>query len=239
MTGCLKFVVAAVGMVLILVAIAALLLVTQTDTYANDALCRLIGNAAKTEVTLDRVRLLPQQHAIEFHGLTVMNPPPLKSKPAIEIGRLHIQFDLKTLLSKSPRIRRIEVDEAVVHLHYRAAKGTNIAMLAERAQQAANAQPAPGSQQAADRARTFTIDEFTCKGAAVSLSTNLLPASEVDLNIAPFTLTGDVVNRDITPGELTSIFLRTLVRETVTMKGLLKPAASLIGQELKSLVGKD
>ncbi|NIA12650.1 MAG: AsmA family protein [Nitrospiraceae bacterium] len=238
MKGCLKIVVAAVGMVLILAAIATLLLITQTDTYANDALCRLISDAAKTEVTLDRVRLLPQQQAIELHGLTVMNPPPLKPEPAIEIGRLYIQFDLKTLLSKTPRIRRIEVDEAVVHLHYRAAKGTNIGLLATRAQQAANAQPAPGSQ-AQDEKRTFTIDEFTCKGASVSLSTNLLPASEVDLNIAPFTLTGDVANRDITPAELTAIFLRTLVRETVTLKGLLKPAASLIGQELKSLIGQD
>ena len=238
MKGCLKSIVASVGIVLILIAIAALLLITQTDTYANDALCRLIGAATKTDVTLDRVRLLPQQRAIELQGLTVMNPPPLKQTPAIEIGRLNIQFDLKTLLSKSPRIRRIEVDEAVIHLRYRAAKGTNIGLLATRAQQTANAQPAPGSQ-TEDSPRAFTIDEFTCRGAAVSLSTNLLPASEVDLNIAPFTLTDDVANRDITASELTAIFLRTLVRETVTLKGLLKPAVSLIGQELKMLTGQD
>jgi len=229
--GCLKTVLITVGAILILAAVAALLLMTRGETYATDLVAGALTRAAKTEVRIDSVSLAPLRQTLTVEGLTLMNPPTFKAKPAIEVERLALQVDLRTLFSRSPRIERVVVDGAHVHIRYKLAKGTNLAALAALADEAGQAGEAGGKE------RSFTIDEFTCENAKVSLSANLIPASSVSFALPPFSLSGDVGNRPLTTGEVTALFLRTILHETLTVKGLLRPVAKLIRGEVRGIFG--
>jgi len=224
--GCLKAVLITVGTLLILAAVAALLLLTRADTYATDAVAGALTHAAKTEVRVDEVRIAPLRRTVEIHGLTLMNPPSFKPKPAIEVDRLALQVDLRTVFSKSPRVEQAVVDGAHVHIRYKLAKGTNLGALAALA------------SEAGENERSFVIDEFRCQGVKVSLSANVVPAPPVSFELAPFALSGDVGQRPLTTGEVTAIFLRTLLHETVTLKGLLRPVGNLIRDEIRGLLGE-
>lgn len=224
--GCLKGVLIAVGTVLILAAVAALLLLTRAGTYTTDIVADALTRAAKVEVRVDEVRILPLRRTVEIQGLTLMNPPSFKPKPAIEVARLALQVDLRTLFSTSPRVEQAVVDGAHVHIRYKLGKGTNLGALATRA------------SEAGEEARSFVIDEFRCQGAKVSLSANVVPVSSLSFELAPFALSGDVGTRPLTTGELTAIFLRTVLHETVTVKGLLRPVGNLIRDEIRGLSGE-
>lgn len=224
--GCLKGVLIAVGTLLILAAVAALLLLMRADTYATDVVARALTRAAKTEVRVEKVRISPLRRTVEIQGLTLMNPPSFKPKPAIELDRLALQVDLRTLFSKSPRVEQVVVNGAHVYIRYKLGKGTNLGALAVRA------------SEAGEKERSFVIDEFRCQGAKVSLSANVVPAPPVSFELAPFALSGDVGKRPLTSGDLTAIFLRTVLHETVTVKGLLRPVGNLIRDEIRGLFGE-
>jgi uncharacterized protein involved in outer membrane biogenesis len=242
--GCLKLFLATTGLILILPAVALLLAVAQTDTYARTPLERLFSHATGTAVTIDSVGVVPFSPTLRFEGITIMNPPALPAKPAIEVDTLTIEFDPHSLFSKTPTIREASVDGATVHLRYNVGQGTNIGDLTELASQNDEELPTPEDDNAApdlDAARAetkwrFVVDSFQCRNVKVDLSANVLPVGEASFEIAPFSLNDDVTNSPMTTRQVTAVFLKTLLRETLTLKGLLKPVGSLVGQELQSLV---
>lgn len=245
MRGCLKIFLTTVGLILIMPAVAVLLAVAQTETYARSPLERLFSHAAGTAVTIQRVGVVPFRPVLRFEGITVMNPPSLPAEPAVEIDKLDIEFDPHSFFSRTPTIREASVDGAQVHLRYSVGDGTNIGELTRPAQGEGEAVSAPdgeggNSEPHADSAGSkwrFVVNSFHCKNVRVELSANVLPVAEASFEVAPFSLDEDVTDRPMTTRQITAIFLKTLLRETLTLKGLLKPVGSMIGQELQSLVG--
>ncbi len=245
MKGCLKILLTTVGLILILPAVALLLALAQANTYARAPLERLFSHAAGTAVTIQSVGVVPFRPILRFEKIAIMNPPSLPAKPAVEIDKLDIEFDPYSFFSRTPTIRAATVDGATVHLRYSVGDGTNIGELTratstgEEAVLPADGEgdtPQPSAADGQSRWR-FVVDSFECKNVKVELSANVLPVAEAGFEIAPFSLSEDVTGRPMTTRQVTAIFLKTLLRETLTLKGLLKPVGSMIGQELKSLVG--
>lgn len=232
MKGCLKVSLTVIGLILILIAVGVLLLLSKAENHLRDGVQKAFEYATGADVELESVHAFPWRQTVEFRGLDFLNPPPFKDGAAIHLDRVSLLFDLRSIFSQAPRIRRILVDGARVNIRYEAGRGTNLGALTKHSEQPPES---PSAQQ--QDSRRFLIDEFVCKGAKVALSANVAPVPPVSFELAPFKLSGDVGQRAVTTTEATSLFLRTLMRETLTMKGLLKPVASLIQGELGGLFG--
>lgn len=233
MAGCFKFGMTGIGIVLILIAVACVLMVTEADSFFKGAIERAMGYAANVEVRLERVRVLPLQQSIEIEDLALHNPPGFKDKDAIRIGRIVVRFEAKTLFSRAPVIRYVLLEQAEVNLRYKIGEGTNLHALAKAAAERGNAQDrnAPAGAR-----RTFEIRELRCEKAKISLSTNLVPLLSPGVKLASFSL-DDFGDKPVRTGEIMSIFLRTVLKETLTLKGLLNPVTSLLRKEVDELGG--
>jgi len=60
----------------------------------------------------------------------------------------------------------------------------------------------------------------------------------VNLDLAPFSLE-DLAKKPVSIGEATGIFLRSVLTETLTLKGLLNPVRDKIQAELRQRFGQD
>ena len=227
MKTALKLVAAAVGLVLIAAALVVIALVIQADTYAKGVVERTLSYVMQAELKADRIRVLPLRYSIEITGLTVANPPPFKAESAIAVQRLTLRFNPRTLFSSAPAIRQVLVQGAQVRLRYRLGEGTNLGALAKQAAIRGKA-PDPAAPEAARR--VFVVKEVRCEKIKLSVSANVIPLASAGLEIAPFTLE-NLGDKPVTPGDITALFLRSILRETLTLKGLLSPVISLLKNE--------
>jgi len=233
MKGFFKIGVVGVGTVLILIAVACVLLMTEADSFFKELIEGAMSYAVNGEVHLDRLRVLPLQESIEIQDLRLHNPPEFKDKEALRIGRVLVEFEGKTLFSRAPIIRRVLLEEAEINLRYKLGKGTNLGALAKAA---AERSGMDDSDAPASARRMFEIRELRCENAKISLSANVVPLLSPGVNLASFKL-NDFGDRPVRTGEIISIFLRTVLKETLTLKGLLNPVVSLVHKEVDELGG--
>ena len=82
------------------------------------------------------------------------------------------------------------------------------------------------------------MKSLRCEDAQVRLSTNIIPLASVGMNLVSIHLEDLNDSRPISAGALTSILLRSLIGEIVTLDGLLDPIAKPLIRELKELKEK-
>lgn len=219
MKGCLKTCLIIAGILLILGAVASLLLASQAGAYLKGGVEAALTAAAGAPATIERFEILPLRQCIHIQGLAVNNPPGWKSEPAMTVDSVLVTFDAKSLFSKTPRITCVDVQGATVNLRYDLTRGWNLAQLAK------TAPDVPGEQTAAiprPARKAFRVEECRCRDIKVCLVGALLPGKMLNLNVAPFNLT-DFKEQPVTIAQSTGIFLRSVLTETLTLKGLLKP----------------
>ena len=232
----LKFVVTAVGVGLILVAVAALLAAMRLDTLAQAAVVRHVSQAYLTEVTVDGVQVAPLRQTIKIEGLTVFNPPTFKKGPALHFDRVVLGIDAKSLLSDRPTIRQVAIEGGRVNLRYELGKGSNLGRLAKNAAQAAGGAADEGGEVPVQEAPTRVwVDEVVCRGFEVGASSNLVPFVSASMNLARFTLPEVSEGKPVSAPHIASVLLRSVMKEIVTLKGLLRPVGSLLRREIDDL----
>lgn len=233
MTGCLKSIVIVIGLILIAGAIGSLLLMTQVDTWLRDGVASGLQYVTRTDLQLKRVQILPLRQAIVITDLAIGNPATFKTGAAVKVPKLTVEFDTKTLFSRTPVIKKITMEAPEVTLRYELGQGTNLgALLGAITQKTppsganahANAPAEPPSH------RLFKVQELHCEQGRMSLSANLVPAS-VDMVLPAFSIT-DLGATPLGVGDITAVALRSVLRETLSVKGLLNPVAAKIQQEL-------
>jgi hypothetical protein len=236
--SCLKIIIAAIGLVLILVAIGALLAATQIEKAAKTGIEGTLSHVFMTDVTVESVELSALGQSLDIRGLHVKNPATFKTAAAMEFKRVLVEVDGKTLFSRTPTIKRVLIKEPIMHLRYELAEGTNLGMLAKHAGRLAEAEDSqdetpekPAKEEEPGARIGFRVEELRCEGAKVALSTNLIPLSGVELDVADFTLNNLSKDRPVTTAETCAIFIRSLLRETLSVKGLLRPVADRIRKE--------
>lgn len=220
-----KAVLTTLGLALILMGVCAILVFTQMDRVSSSALEELLSGAFNGEVSIESAGIVPAVRGLEIRGFVLENPEAFKDGPALECERILVEFDLMTLLSRSPVIHAILLKGVDVHYRYQVGQGTNIGSLAK----SAAAGGGPG--------RRFTVDSLRCEKAEVHFSTNLIPKSSLGLRVVTIDLAGMGKEDPVTAREMVSLFLRALMEETMTVKGLLSTAVKSMTNELKDLGG--
>ncbi|HIJ66316.1 MAG TPA: AsmA family protein [Candidatus Hydrogenedentes bacterium] len=233
MRAVLKTAVVLVGGVLILVAVCALLLGTHTARFVKPTIERHLSDAFGSETTIEGVSFSPVRRTLEIQGLAVANPEPFKKGHAVRFGRIVVECRLNSLLSETPTLERLLLEDGEIHLRYKLAKGTNLGILAQRAAKAAEPQDREGVRKSP---RSFRIEELVCKDAKVQLSSNIIPSPPVSLNVVSFTRNDLSKEKPLTTTQIAAIAARSLLTEVVTVKGILKPVLTHIKDELKGLV---
>ncbi len=225
--GCFRVAFTAMGLLLIAVALGAITLMFETDIYAKGLIERTLSYVINADLRVEHIRVLPLEPGLELRGISVSNPGTFKSGTAMTIKRALLRFDPKTLFSKTPVIRQVLLQGMHVNLRYEIGEGTNLGTLRKQAKLGSHPEDAKAPRAARG---AFIVQEVRCEEAEMALSTNMVPVVKADLHLAPFTL-HDFGNRPVTVGELTAAFLGSVLRETLTLRGLLSPVTSLLQKE--------
>jgi hypothetical protein len=225
-----------VGLVLIGVAVLVILAASQSDKLARAYVQRTLAYALKTDVAMDAAEVSLLGQSLSIQGLTIQNPAGFEPGPAMEFERITTTFDGGTLFSEAPVIREVLLDGVKVNLHLEPGEGTNLGALLREAERTSLER---GSQQPRGVRRAYTIDSLHCDGARIDVKTSIVPVDGLGLDVAPFTLTGISKDHPVTAGQVSAIFIRSLLAEALTFKGLLRPLGEFLREELDKLMGDE
>ncbi len=223
------------GILLILVAVLLILAATQLKTVVRSGIEKSLSIAFLTDVTVQDVDIKLHEGHIEIHNLVVNNPASFRAGPAMEFGTVIADVELKTLFSRTPTITRVVVKDAYVNLRHELAEGANLLMLARHAGRFSKSEGngEDGSATAAPdgSGREYIIKELYCETTTVAMSSNIIPKSGLKVEVEPFTLTGISQERPVSTAEISAIFIRSLIKQTLSTKGLLRPIADMLRGE--------
>ncbi len=217
-----------VGFVLIAVAAAAIFITMRFEGVFRDQVEARISESLGVAAGIDHIRLAPARLGIELRGVRLKNPPEFKEDQAIECERILIQPDLRTVFSETIAINEIILNGLRINLRYRPGEGTNLGQISRQAAQ--HAEPASGAK--APRRRVL-VKEVKSSGGTFEARSNLSLGVPVSLHIEPFAIKSVGGGQPVSPAKLTSIVLRSLVMEAVTLKGLLRPVVELLRKEVQ------
>lgn len=224
MRSMFRFVLTGIGLVLILLGVAALLLFTQAQDFLGTRVGRIVSTALGSDATVGGIGIDPRARAVVLRDVKLKNPAGFKEGDALTCGRVLVVFSVSTLISKQPAIALIELQDTHVYNRYEVGRGTNLAALATKYAEA----PMNEDLQ-------FTVDKLVCKDGKLHLSTDLLPGASVPINMAKIEMADLEHGKPITTERTASLFLRTVLKEIVTVKGLGASLLDAIGAELKGL----
>lgn len=223
MFGALRFILTAAGLVLIVAAVALVVLAGQLPKMAASGLRARLSDTFGAPCTIESVRMLPLDQAIELRGLAVQNPDAFQSGDAMQFDRIVVYLDPTTLLSDVPDIPRVSIEGGKVLLYHQPGEGLNIAALLETASQSPAPQPSRFGLPS-----QFRIHELHAEGIEMRIESGALPFLSAPLEVSPFTLTGLDDDTAVSPGETAAIFLRSLLAEALALDNLLKPLADML-----------
>lgn len=225
MRAAIRLIMIVVGLTLLGVAVGAVVFRGQVERLARERLQERLGHVVESEVRIEAIRPAPLEYGVALVGVEVDNPAAFKAGPAIRCGRILLRPDWRTIFNKTLTLEQILVEDAEIHLRHELGQGTNLGALAQQAARLSEAQ---------QQGRMVIVREFACKEAKMRLTSNLTPAP-IPMTLSPFKLGEIREGRPVSTAKLTAVFLRSLVVETLTLKGLLRPVVDLLGNEVKTL----
>lgn len=221
------------GLALITLAILALAAATQADKLARYQAERVLEHVFKTEGQVESAEVSFLAQTLILHNLSVNNPPGFKVEPALRVRELKVVFEGGTILSDQPVISEIVVSGVKVNLQHNADEGVNVVTLVREAQRTSLERR---SQMPRGARREFTVKTLRCEGGRVDFSTAVVPTPGMGLDVAPFTLEEITKDHPVTAGQVSAIFIKSLLVEAATFKGLLRPVAEFLRDELDKLL---
>lgn len=236
MKALIKFIVTAIGLALILIALLVILIGARFDTGLKRGIERSLGFVYQTEVSIDEVSIVWSKEAIEIGGLTIYNPPQFKQGEAMRFASILVQVDVSTVLSDTPTIAEIVVQDARINLRHEAAVGTNLGKLDENASRLRGKPLESDAPKSASHA--YVVKRLKCDGAMLSLSSNVLPVSSLELAIEPFEMDDLGSESAVSTADVCVLFMRNVLKEGISVKGILKPMADVISRELQRFRGE-
>jgi hypothetical protein len=222
----LKFIMTAVGLLLIGLFLAMVLLLTQFEGYLRDGLTHQAGRILQCEVHLEAVRLDWVEQALVFKGVSLFNPENFTDREAVGIGSMTIKPDALTLFSRTPGIAQIALQDVQVHLQYKAGTGTNLGALMGHAEDWAE------KQEAAEKTvwgRRLKLREIQSGEVAVKAEGLIPPTPTVSLTVPPFSVEDPGGEVAITGAKAIHLMLRGLMHEVRRVDGIVQPLKELLG----------
>lgn len=211
MKNVLKFGMTAVGLLLILIGVAAIVAYTQVDRFGYPLMADVLSEAFGQDVSIGAIRLAPMRQSLIIEDMSVSNPPAFKDGDAIQCDKVEVFLDPKTMFAQTPVLRKLQIEGADFYYRHELNDGINITQIMQNA------------EAARENKRRFYVKELVAENAEVHFSTNLVPIGQVGLNVVNVRLK-DLADGDaIGAGKIVSVFLRSVIVETLTLKGLLNP----------------
>lgn len=229
MKAVLKFGLTSLGLLLIVIGIGGLVVYTQAERYASRSIAEMLESSFDSTASIDSISVVPGKRALILHGVTINNPAKFKEGEALTSERVIVQLDVMSLFSQSPVIEQLTFLGTEVHYRYELFDGTNIGVLAKQFEKASSVDPSK-----------FVVKKIRCKDAKATFSTNLLPVASMDVHLVTVELDNLDNGQPVSGTEVASIFLRSLIKETLTINGLLNPIVKQLrndsGDELEQSV---
>ncbi len=216
-----------IGLALIAVSIAGLIFSSRVEGFLRPGLESRLGHIMGTDVEIAALRIVPARRGIELRDVTVLNPPSFKLGPALECEKIVVRPVFQSLLSSAPALEEILLDGMTIHLRYELGEGTNLGHLARQAAGHAD-QPATGWSMIR---RPLRVNTVRCSGADMKIRSNVTPGIPLSLRIEAFELKNVGEGKPVSAARLTSIILKSIMMEAVTLKGLFRPLVDLIRDE--------
>jgi hypothetical protein len=221
------------GLVLILVAIAALVAATQANKFARYQVENALRYIFQTDVKVASAELSLLGQSLKVKGVTVGNPKGFEGGPAMEFREIATTFQGGTVFSENPVITSVVVSGATVNLQYVPKEGSNLGILLNQSKRASLAQP---SEKPRSVRRAFVVKQLHCEKSRINFSTSVVKTPSMGIDVTPFTIEDISKEHPVTASQVATVFVKSLLVEAATFKGLLRPVGELVRDELNKLL---
>lgn len=171
----LKITFGAVGVLILLIAIVAWLVLDNLDRLVTGAIESTGSAATGTSVDVDGLHIALRAAEGDIAGLTIDNPPGFDADHAVRFEDIHLVLDPSTLLEQTVHVRELRVGAADVNLEQKGAAKSNLQTLID------NLDDYSGPADEGAESRNIVIDEFILEQAQLELRSELLGNAQVTL----------------------------------------------------------
>lgn len=223
MKGCLRTTIIATGLLLIAVAVAALLLVTQANTWLRSPAETALTAAFGAPCRIEALHFRPLDRCIEANGL-VLTKGTAESGLTLKIASLKLVPDPRTIMSAEPALRRVALKGVRLRMHVGAASDVGLLLLgAWGSKPKASDGDTPATPQSPGR---WAVRELTCDDAVLEMPDDL-----DNVPIPPFVIGGPDAP-PLPPGELVRQCMNLVVKHAVAAEGERNPLIGILGNAL-------
>lgn len=213
-----------IGLVLILIGVVGVLALSQAQNLLTKTMDEILTETFGSSATVKNVSLSPSNRALVLHGFTLANPEGFETADALRCRRIVVRVKPQTLLSDTPIIEMMDIEDVDIHYRYEMGQGTNIAAIVKAL-----------AERADEGTPTFRLEKLRCRGARLHLSADFSPTRELATKVVNIRLENLANGAAITSAQAASIFLRSVLEETLTIEGLSKPVSKKIRAEVDEL----
>lgn len=203
-----------IGVFLVVVGIAIVFGKPQAENAFRRSMESELSEAFGTPVAITDVRLSLLRRAVRIESVAVANPSLFRNEPAFTCEQILVKLDPLTLLTRAPRLHRVEFNDAVVNYRYKAGTGTNIALLTESLERYATANSGD---------REYRVELLEATGAKVNFSTNLVPLAKVGMRVVNVRRENLHEATPLSDVQVARVLLLSVIREAVTLNGIVDP----------------
>ena len=205
----LKFVLTAIGLVLIVIGLGGTFLLAQAQSALKKSVGEMLTDVFDQSASVGGVFIDPFQRALVLSDFRLDNPEGFKEGPMLEVPVVHIVPKWGYLFRDKPSIERISLNNADVYFRFELGDGSNLGVFADNLEERA------GGEQ------TITIDEIVAEDAEFHFANEWIPSSLMDFELVDIRIEDVGNGGSVTPAKVAIIFLRSVITEAVTLKGLL------------------
>lgn len=202
-----KFVLTGIGLVLILIGVAALLIFTQAHDFFSVRIGNVMSEAFETKASISGIRVSVRRHALVLKDFTLANPPGFPEENALTCAQVYVVISPKTLISREPVVEMLDLQGATIRIHHKAGTGSNLGVLAK-------------TLAAAEGRASFTVETLRCVDGRIYLSSSLIPGAEMPYPLSKLEIKNLDSGKPVNAAKSTAIFLRTVLTDVVTFKGI-------------------
>lgn len=202
-----KILLTGIGLVLILIGVGALLVFTQAHDFFSARIGNVMSEAFETKASISGIRVSVRRHALVLKDFTLANPPGFPDENALSCAQVYIVMSPKSLISREPVVEMLDLQGATLRVHHKMGTGSNIGVLAKTLAEA-------------EGRVSFKVETLRCVNGNLFLSSSLVPGAEMPYPLSKVEIKDLDSGKPVNAAKSTAIFLRTVLKDVVTLKGV-------------------
>ena len=204
--------------VVILLLVVGVVVVASLDGIVRKGVVTIGPKAAKVDVQLTAAHVSLLSPGVKLDGLIVGNPPGCKTPTAIAVGRVSVQVQGSSALSKKLIVDSIDVEAPVITIEGGLRKN-NLTQIEQNINDYLGGSSASGSGNSSESqsSRKLQVNDLHITGAKLQVNSFLSRDKTVTLSLPDIHLTGLGTGPDgIAPLEVAEDALRSILSASVT-----------------------